>query len=31
MNHCTEEMRILAGFLPSLYEAEHLNQEGQGE
>jgi len=31
MNHCTEEMSILAGFLPGLYEAEHLNQEDQGE
>jgi len=31
MNHCTEEMSILAGFLPGLYEAEHLDQEDQGE
>ena len=31
MNHSTEEMRILARFLPGLYEAEHLYQEDQGE
>lgn len=26
MNHCTEEMSILAGFLPALYAAETQNQ-----
>lgn len=26
MNHCTEEMRILAGFLPELYAAETREQ-----